>query len=384
MAWRLRDGCGSMDRPCRSYRELTPTCSPTRRFHRRPPAASNPRWPSCTSATERDGARRAGCLDGRRQLRPRFCGQAVSLRGIGGAAHTAIDCAGSAAGAAVRFTSGETAATILDGFEIRSSRSTTDGGAIRIAGASSPTITNCIIRDASTTATGGAIFIDGGDTRLFNLTIMDCTADGGGGGGIAIINGANVRVVNASLQNNAARGGDGGGLRVERATVTIESGIMRNNSASGDGGGLAVLMPDLFWSTTSIPISTITGNSVLAENTAEGAGGGIVLRGRSSLHILDCSIQRNRASSTGGAVHLEPLHYNQTRRRSAHHFLRFIAARYILIPPVPVVASSLIWALFTSVMARRWLTTLRVLYRASLRVQMCRRVVAAVSMQSRA
>src|SRR5262245_40429582 len=72
-----------------------------------------------------------------------FHGKRVVLRSEGGARACVIDCEG--AGRAFYFHSGETPATVIDGFTIRNGRMLRGGGILCLG--SSPTVRHCILAD---------------------------------------------------------------------------------------------------------------------------------------------------------------------------------------------------------------------------------------------
>ena len=153
-----------------------------------------------------------------------FQGRAVTLRGVGGSDHVTLDCEDASHVSAVRFVTGETRASRLDGFHITRARSDSDGGGIRIAtssseGPSSPSITNCRITDCAATgaAVGGGLSVGSGSSAaVSNVSVANCTATGGGG--VAVRGGVGVSFEGLALEINLATGAEGGGglLLLER------------------------------------------------------------------------------------------------------------------------------------------------------------------------
>jgi len=93
-----------------------------------------------------------------------------------------------------------------------------------------------------------------------------------------------------TLQNG--RGGEGGGVTVEDSSPTITNNVIKNNQAC-DGGGIGI-----GFGSPLIRLNTITGNG--NNFCSGGGGGGISIRGASSVEILDNVISDNVSTNGGG------------------------------------------------------------------------------------
>lgn len=176
---------------------------------------------------------------------------------------------------------------------------------------------------------GGGIFSTAGNVKVVRSTIRDNVANRAGGG-IEVIDGE-LKIVSSSLKGNiagpdgSANPGNGGALHVTgRATnVLVRSSRIHDNSAATEGGGL--------WnqagSNMTIQRSSLTGNtasgnladeggggvfnnggqlfvdrSLIANNAADGSGGGIFNATSGEVKVTRSAIGRNSAGSVGGGV----------------------------------------------------------------------------------
>ncbi len=102
-----------------------------------------------------------------------------------------------------------------------------------------------------------------------------------------------------TLQNGKApfsSGFTGAGIKVQNSSPTITNNVIRNNLAC-DGGGIGIDFGSPF-----IQRNTITGNS--NRDCSGGGGGGISIRGDSSVEILDNVISDNGMGSFGGGIYM--------------------------------------------------------------------------------
>jgi hypothetical protein len=130
-----------------------------------------------------------------------FDGKAITVESENGAAACIIDCEGSGRG--FYFHSGETAASLVDGFTIMNGDVSSNGGGIRCS-SSSPTITNCLI-SGNVGCDGGGVFCDNSSPTITNCTIMGNLAQHGGG--VCCWRDSNPTVTNCLLWGNAAHHG---------------------------------------------------------------------------------------------------------------------------------------------------------------------------------
>jgi uncharacterized repeat protein (TIGR02543 family) len=193
------------------------------------------------------------------------------------------------------------------------------GGAVYIIGdnntsfnMSGGTIEDCIAK--SDEADGGALYLQGGNVKVYgNATIKRNIADGGHGGGICIKQGnftmgdsARIEFNNSMFEeNNAVKyGGNGGGVYItstKAATVELKSGYITDNTASRKGGGVCVEMPqDDKTATVTIGIDDeeVNYNPILTRNLCLLQGGGLYVSGKQSqVTIFDGDITGNNTVS---------------------------------------------------------------------------------------
>ena len=212
-------------------------------------------------------------------------GKAITVRSEDGPSSCIIDCEGSARG--FIFQSGETAASVVDGFTITNGQAF-DGGGIYCSN-SSPTITNCTITDSSASRSGGG---GGGIYCWFSSpTITNCTITNGqasDGGGIYCSQ-SSPTITNCTISGNEADW-YGGGIKCCSSSLTINNCTISGNK--GLWGGAITC----FLSSLTIINSKITGNE------AVGDGGGICCT-TSITTIVSCTVRGNEAGWDGGGIY---------------------------------------------------------------------------------
>jgi CSLREA domain-containing protein len=136
-------------------------------------------------------------------------------------------------------------------------------------------VTNSVFSGNHTDANGGAIDIDEaqGDSVIEGTTIVNNTADGGGGITVnGTYEGGDVTVRNSTIAGNASTA-YGGGLYASRVdgTLLIENTTVSANRADDNGGGLSF---DDFKDGQQVVVrnSTITGNTAGLDSTQGGGG----------------------------------------------------------------------------------------------------------------
>lgn len=239
----------------------------------------------------------------------------------------------------VRFSSGETAETVLDSFTFFNFKTNETNGAgaagIRIEGAS-PTLRNCIVNQCKVTvstlnAYGGGVSISNGSPTFtnceFNYNSVTSSSGKAAGGGAYLGAGANATFTNCRFFfNNAISNGDvyGAGIAAGASgasltlnNCTVEENIMASADSASLGGGVF-----LEQGTTGV----LRGCTII-KNIARGDlcfGGGIATFGIGqepvSLTVTDCDISNNTSRSTtdntyGGGVSLSftPAVFTRTR-----------------------------------------------------------------------
>jgi hypothetical protein len=152
-----------------------------------------------------------------------FHGRAITLRSENGPASCTIDSEGAQG---FIFSSGETRASVVEGFTITGGDDT-EGGAIECIRGSSPTIRNCIIRNNEANSGGGIYISDHSSPDVFNCLIAHNTTSGGWGGGIYCdTSSPNIR--NCTISSNDAW--KGAGIHVtSQSSPNIVDSIFSNN-----------------------------------------------------------------------------------------------------------------------------------------------------------
>jgi hypothetical protein len=196
-----------------------------------------------------------------------FRGKDVIVRSANGPQSCIIDCEGN--GRAAWFRDFETPVAMLDGFTIQNGSG--EGG--------------------GPTNYGGAILLGAGVT-VANCFLINNTASSYGGG-LAVAGGISIGGGNPTVRGCVFVGNTGwkGGAITTFADTTIIDCVMTGNHALS-GGGL--------W--TGLAVFTPVTNCLIADNTADGDGGGINLgRGRD---ITGCTIAGNSAGGLGDGIYL--------------------------------------------------------------------------------
>lgn len=165
-----------------------------------------------------------------------FAGRAITVGSEKGPANCIIDC--EKQGRGFYFDSGETAASVVDGFTIQNGDLEWNdpggdhGGAIHCYD-SSPTITRCIIRWNRVELDGGGIYCDwGAAPTISDCTITENTAVGYGGG-ICCYNDSDVAITDCTISDNASTAGSG--LAFFACTPTLARCSITGNESLGGG-----------------------------------------------------------------------------------------------------------------------------------------------------
>jgi hypothetical protein len=224
-----------------------------------------------------------------------FLGKAITVYSEGGPQVTIID--GHQAESVVRFITGETRASKLDGFTLRHGNGLGgygEGGGIFV-NLSSPTIANNLIMDNSASTFGGGISVEAGAPLITGNTVDNNRSSFGAGicarGGSSIIDGNTI--TNNSEAFGCCAFGGGVFLGGDQSTQLLNN-IISNNRHS-EGGGIALF--------ASGPV-LIRGNTIRANRALR--GGGISTINDSSALIIGNLIVDNAASAGGGLYYLWP------------------------------------------------------------------------------
>jgi len=185
--------------------------------------------------------------------------------------------------AAVIFDDSEDPCSILTGFTIMTDPCYSGRG-IECDGAS-PTISNCAIKDFSSSGSGGGIYCHSGSDAV----IEDCTITGNtgtSGAGIYCSGYSEPEVKDCTITDNTASSGDGGGIKCGENTDPTITGCTISGNEASEGGGI-------YSYDFTMSDCAISGNTA-----SSGDGGGIYCKGDPT--ISDCSFVENEATSGDG------------------------------------------------------------------------------------
>ncbi len=209
-----------------------------------------------------------------------FQGKSILLMGAGSPENCVLDGKGKRRG--ILFQRGESSETVIDGFTITNCKGTQGGGIL--CSNASPTISNCIIKACtaegiSEPGRGGGLFVEGGQPVVKHCVFESNTAvgsgQGGQGGAICVAGNASIEVFDTVFyQNQVNQQGsvDSGGGAVHLLPLTegllpparFQQCLFYGNLTQINGAALYLARP-------SVTIE----NCTLANNTAQGEGGGI-------------------------------------------------------------------------------------------------------------
>lgn len=209
-----------------------------------------------------------------------FLGKRLTVRSIAGALGTTIS-GGSSPG--VRFTGGEPAGTLLEGFTIQG-YSGVSSAAMVINNNAAPTIRGCIVRGNSSTS-GAAFVVNGAMPRFESCRFVGNSGTSGSGGTINSSGGAGTVMINCVTTSNS--GTAACGLRVAASNLAI-----RNCTFAGNSCFDSVLIADA--STVSI-YNSILGNGIAITS----------VNGAPSLDVRYCCVTGGFAGD--GNINADPL-----------------------------------------------------------------------------
>lgn len=163
-----------------------------------------------------------------------------------------------------------TANLTLRGIALSNGYSTTNGGAIHVAGPTGThptlTLTNSIVSSSHADSAGGGIS-NRGAIVLNGATIVGNTS-GGKGGGVYIANYSDsVTARDSTISGNTASIGNGGGILAFSASLTNTT-ISGNTATTGSGGGVFAQNVALDFSTVSDNAASVSAAAGVAIGTA--------------------------------------------------------------------------------------------------------------------
>ncbi|MGB2985023.1 MAG: hypothetical protein WBE26_03995 [Phycisphaerae bacterium] len=220
-----------------------------------------------------------------------FGGKAITVRSENGPDTCIIDC--EYWGRGFFFHSGETGASVVDGFTISNGWPwDEDGGGIYCYN-STPTITNCTISGNSADMYGGGIYCYDSSPTITNCTIVGNWSDDSGGG--IYCYDSSPTITDCTISANTS-GFHGGAINCSQdSSPTITNCTISGNSAYVYGGGISC------WSGSS---PTITNCTISGNTSGEDWYGGGISCGRGSATITNCTISGNTAR-WGGAIYCQ-------------------------------------------------------------------------------
>ena len=197
-----------------------------------------------------------------------FLGKAVDVRSAAGPAATVID--GGQAGPVVSFVSGEGSSAHLAGFTLTNGLAA-EGGGIRCANNSSPTIDDCIVRlNMAVAGYGAGLACVDASPLVRNTVFAGNWSMGGAGGAVACIFGTGPTLVNCTLFGNLAD--FGGGLSTANSSPTLVNCILWSNAPTEvDAVASAVLLDhcDISGGWTGAGVGNIASAPLFVDGAAE-------------------------------------------------------------------------------------------------------------------
>ncbi len=227
-----------------------------------------------------------------------FLGKAITVQSQNGPDGCIIDCR---AELGVRFQSGETRASVLDGFKIINA----GVHAVWLTNNSRPTIRNCIIRGNDSDTSGAGIYGVSAGPLIENCEFKNNEASWFGGA-LYLEGGGDTEIVGCSFVDNRAMGGDssGGAIFVFRSTAAPMSVIVKDctfsQNVTAEAGGAIVAVGD----EASIPLSLKIDNCTFEGNRAGVHGGALYAVYCDPLDIIRTDILNNTAVRSGGGADL--------------------------------------------------------------------------------
>jgi parallel beta-helix repeat protein len=226
-----------------------------------------------------------------------FKGKAITVKSVNGAATAAttiID--GGKAGSVVTFTTGETTASILQGFTLQNGFNTFTGGGINIQSASPQILNNIVTNNQACEGAGIAVEFSSaivqGNT-ITNNSQGGCSG-GTGGGGINIGGAASAQILNNTITSNTT-GSDGGGIALFAAgTPTISGNTISGNTSGATGGGIS-----MFNASDALVVQ-----NVIANNSGNQGGGiaWLVPSGNRGPLVVNNTIVGNNSIQPGSGI----------------------------------------------------------------------------------
>lgn len=258
-----------------------------------------------------------------------FHGRQIHVKSVAGPGDTVIDAAGAgAAGPAVTFSTGETNASILEGFTITGGRGK-DGGGILCDGAAPLLRGNRILDNQAERGCGIAMLRSDGavleNNHIEGNRLVDAGpgSDPAAGGGILLLD-SRATIRGCRIEGNRITGRGGGIASIRSSTTIIECAIIGNRLEPADGtrsegAGIYIEGTGDAW---------LVGNEIRANHAGDaadkGRGGGVAVGLGAAVLLEDNEIADNRVDGEGGGISVATawadLQGNRIRGNSATRF----------------------------------------------------------------
>ncbi|MDH4139888.1 MAG: Ig-like domain-containing protein, partial [Coriobacteriia bacterium] len=230
-----------------------------------------------------------------------FRGKAITVESQNGAASTTIEGTTTANQPVVLFGSGETTASVLDGFTIDNAGYSSATRGILI-GNSRPTIRDCVVKGNQLTSSrhGAGFYIDGTGGAVIEDCVIggDPAAPNEGMNGVAIYwvtgTGDDLEIRRTIISHNNGANGALLGAYSTAGALTVEESTITANTMTGYGGGV-------YLNDVSAPARFT--DTYIGDNSASGYGGGAYLRDSSTV-FSGCDITSNTAAYDGGGLRI--------------------------------------------------------------------------------
>ena len=192
----------------------------------------------------------------------------------------------------VTFSQKENSGAILQGFTIIEGNAPYGGG-ILIANGSSPSISNCTIKNNTATESGGGIAVMDSDSNPYLAGVRITSNTAPNGGGLAIMNQGQSFLRSVEIYKNTAKDSGGGIYVFADATLTTRQVTVKDNTAANYGGGV-------YLNQTSVILRDLT-----IKNNDASYGNGIAMRANDTTLIDQCHIENidDHLAEKGGGIY---------------------------------------------------------------------------------
>jgi Secretion system C-terminal sorting domain len=196
----------------------------------------------------------------------------------------------------VIFETGEDSLSVLTGFTISDGIALSGGGVNCFA--SSPSIDHVVVQNSAVydnhgNGGGGIACVSASSPKISNVIIRNNSAPRRGGG-MYIYGDSNPILQNLLIENNSS--GQGGGIFCFNSSPSLENVVIRDNLAESEGGGILLSSCDI----------EIMSGLTLEHNSTNGNGGGISCN-FSQVMLQDVLITDNMAARRGGGIYCNML-----------------------------------------------------------------------------